>query len=100
MQKRPRASATAADAVDEQLPQAAAAVPSTEEPAIDAFITNEEVVFGTAVDVTPQRQGAGHRLLASLWRALAGWTNASQRRPCSPPFYLERARLSREMDRL
>jgi hypothetical protein len=44
--------------------------------------------------------GARHRLLASLWRVLAGTTNASHRRVYSPPYYLERARLSREIDRL
>jgi hypothetical protein len=44
--------------------------------------------------------GAGHRLLTSLWRALAETTNASHRRLYSQPYYLERARLSREIDRL
>ncbi|MCW2564950.1 MAG: hypothetical protein JWQ31_3510 [Mycobacterium sp.] len=50
--------------------------------------------------VAPRRKGAGHRLLADLWRVLAGWANASHRRLYSPPYYLERARLSREIDRL
>ncbi|HVQ51004.1 MAG TPA: hypothetical protein VMS92_13255 [Mycobacterium sp.] len=46
------------------------------------------------------RKGTGHRFLAGLWRVLAGWPNASHRRPYSPPYYLERARMSREIDRL
>jgi hypothetical protein len=40
------------------------------------------------------------RLLTSLRRVLAGSTNAAHRRPYSPPYYLERARLSREIERL
>ena len=58
-----------------------------------------EVVSGTHAAATP-RHWAGHRLLASLVRVLAGWANASHRRPYSSRYYLERARLSREMDRL
>jgi hypothetical protein len=100
MQEQPRASDTSSGAVDEQLPQALAAAPSIEKPATDVLITEQEVIFGTAAAAAPQRQGAGHRLLASLWRVLAGSTNASHRRPYSPPYYLERARLSREIDRL
>jgi hypothetical protein len=100
VQEQPRASAATSDAVDEQLPQAPAAAPSIAMPATDVLITEQEVVFSTAAAVAPHRQGAGHRLLASLWRVLAGWTNASHRRPHSPPYYLERARMSREIDRL
>jgi len=100
MQEQPRASATTSDAVDEQLPRARAAAPSIEMPATDVLITGQEVVFSTAAAVAPQRQAAGHRLLASLLRLLAGSTNASHRRQYSPPHYLERARLSREIDRL
>ena len=100
MQEQPRVSATTSDAVDEQLPQAPAAAPSIEMPATDVLVTEQEVVFSTAAAVAPQRQGAGHRLLARLWRVLEGWTYASQRRPYSPPYYLERARMSREIDRL
>jgi hypothetical protein len=100
MQERPRASATTSDALDEPLPQARAAVPPVEVGAAEVLITEQEVVFSTAAAVAPQRQGAGPRLLASLWRVLAGSTNASHRRPYSPPYYLECARLSREIDRL
>lgn len=99
MQEQPGASATTSDAI-EPLPRAPAAVPSIEVPTTEVLITGEEVVFSTAAAVAPQRQRAGHRLLAGLWRALADWTNASHRRPYSPPYYLERARLSREIDRL
>jgi hypothetical protein len=100
MQERPRASATTSVAVDEPTPQAWAAVASVEVPATEVLITEQEVVFSTAAAVAPRRQGAGHRLLASLWRVLAGSTNASHRRRYSPPYYLECARLSREIDRL
>ena len=100
VQEQPRASATTSDTVDEQLPQAPAAAPSIEKPSTDALITEQEVVFSTVAAGAPQRQGADHRLLARLWRVLEGWTNASHRRPYSPPYYLERARMSREIDRL
>jgi hypothetical protein len=100
MQEQPRASDTTSGAVDEQLPQAPAAAPSIEMPPTDVLITEQEVVFSTAAAVALQRQGTGHRLLASLWRVLAGSTNASHQRPYSPPYYLERARMSREIDRL
>jgi hypothetical protein len=79
MQERPGASATTSVAVDEPIPQAGAAV--------------------APVDV-PATEGVGHRLLTSLRRVLAGPTNAAHRRPYSPPYYLERARLSREIERL
>jgi hypothetical protein len=100
MQEQPRASATTSDAVDERLPQVPAAAPSFEMRARDVVITEQEVVFSTAAAVAPWRQGAAHRLLASVWRVVAGWPNASHRRPYSPPYYLERARMSREIDRL
>jgi hypothetical protein len=76
MQERPWSSATTADALE------------------------QEVVFSTAATVAPQRHGPGYRFFTSLWRALADWTNALHRRPYSPPYYLESARLSREIDRL
>jgi hypothetical protein len=80
MQEQPRASATTSDAVDEQLPQAPAPAPPIEMPDTDVLITEQAVVFSTAAAVASQRQAAGHRLLASLRRVLAGSTNASHRR--------------------
>jgi hypothetical protein len=100
MQERPRASATTSVAVDEPIPQARAAGAPGEGRATDVLISEQEVVFSAAAAVAPQRPGAGQRLLTSLWRVLAGSTNASHRRPYSPPYYLECARLSREIDRL
>ncbi len=100
MQEQPGASDKTSDAVDEALPQAPEAVPPIEVAATDVLFTEQQVTFSTAAAAATQRQGAGHRLLASLWRVLAGWTKASHRRPYSPPYYLERARLSREIDRL
>jgi hypothetical protein len=50
--------------------------------------------------VAPRHQGTGNWLLAGLWRVLAEWPKASHRRPYSPPYYLERARMSREIERL
>ncbi len=64
------------------------------------LVTRAWVPLVTVIVVAPRRKGAGHRLLADLWRVLAGWPNTSHRRPYSPPYYLERARMSREIDRL
>ena len=100
MQEQPTASASTSDTVDEPLPEAPAAAPPIEVPTTEVLITEEEVVVSTAAAVAPQRQWAGRRLLAGLWRALAGWRNPSHRHPSCPPYYLERARLSREIDRL
>ena len=100
MQERPRASAPSSDAVAEPLPQDPAAVRSAEVPASEVLMTEQGVVFSTAAAVAPRRQGPGRRLLSSLWRMSAGSRNPSHRRAYSPPYYLEAARLSREIDRL
>jgi Na+/H+-translocating membrane pyrophosphatase len=77
-----------------------AAAPSSGMRASDVLITGREVAFSTGAAVAPRRQGTGHRLLAGLWRVLAWWPNESHRRQYSPPYYIERARMSREIDRL
>jgi hypothetical protein len=100
MRKQQGASATTSDAVDGSLPEAPVAAPSIEVSTPEVLITEDEVVFSTTAAMAPQRQWAGRRLLAGLWRALAGWRNPSHRHPSCPPYYLERARLSREIDRL
>jgi hypothetical protein len=100
MLEQPRAAATTSDTVDEPLPEAPTAARSIDVPTTEVLITEEEAVFGTAAAVAPRRQGAGHRLLARLWGVWAGWTNASHRHPYSLPYYLEHARLSREIDRV
>src|SRR6476661_8047662 len=91
MQEQPGASATTSDAVDEPLSEAPAAAPSIEVSTPEVLTTEEEVVFSTTAAVAPQSQWAGNGLLAGLWRALAGWTNAST--PASVlPAVLPRAR--------
>jgi hypothetical protein len=77
-----------------------ATAPLFEMRASDVLITEQEVAFSAGAAVAPRRRRTGHRLLAGLSRVLAGWPNASHRRPYSPPYYLERARMSREIDRL
>src|SRR6476646_7234744 len=92
MHEQPRTSATTSDSVDEPLLEVPAAAPSIEVPTPEVLITEQGVVFSTTAAVAPQHQWAGHRLLASLRRVLAGSTSAPHRRPYSPPYYLERAR--------
>jgi hypothetical protein len=100
MQERSWASGTTADALDEPVPQARRAVPPVEVRATEVLITEQEVVFSSAAAVVPRRHGPSHRLLTNLWRVLTGRNSASHRRPYRPRYYLECARLSREMDRL
>jgi len=59
-----------------------------------------EVAVGRAAAMAVHGQRALRRRLTRLWRVLAGSTNAAHRRPYSPPYYLERARLYREIERL
>jgi hypothetical protein len=84
MQERPRASVMTSDAPNDPPPH------------------GDHSLSGLHLNRRDSRPGlgAGHRLLTGLWRALAGTRNASHRRRYSPPYYLERARLSREIDRL
>jgi hypothetical protein len=83
MQEPPRVSAMTSDALNEPLPHG------------DQNLNGPHLNRRDSPGL-----GAGHRLLTSMWRALAGTANASHRRPYSPPYYIERARLSREIDRL
>jgi hypothetical protein len=100
MQERPGASSTTSDALDERLPQGRPAGPPVDVRATQGLITEQEMVFGTGAAVARQHQRASHRLVTSLWQVLAGSRNSSHRRPYPPPYYLECARLSREIDRL
>ena len=60
MQERPGASSTTSDARDERLPQGRPAGPPVDVRATQVLITEQEMVFGTAAAVAPQRQRAGH----------------------------------------
>jgi hypothetical protein len=100
MYERPRTSTTTSVAVDEPIPEASAGVPLVEVPGAEVLVTEQKVVLSTAAALAPRRQGARHRFLTRLSRVLAGSTNAPHRRSYAPPYYLECARLSREMGRL
>jgi hypothetical protein len=68
------------------------------------LITEHEVVLATAAAVPLPRESTSHRLVAMLRALVAGWTHPSppRRRPSAPSrfYYIERARMSREMERL
>jgi hypothetical protein len=85
MHERPRASAMTSDAFMEPLPH------------------GDQILSGPRLngrDSRPSLGAAGHRFLTSVWRALAAPTNASHGHHNSRLYYLEGARLSREIERL
>ena len=68
------------------------------------LITEQQVVFATAAAVPLPSERTGQRLVVMLRALLAGWTHPSppHRRPSAPSrlYYIERARMGREMERL
>jgi len=73
----------------------------------DAFMKplphGDQILSGPHLNGRDSRPSLGatrHRLLTSVWRALAATTNASYWRHYSRLYYLEGARLSREIERL
>jgi hypothetical protein len=75
-------------------------VPSAETSSTEVLITEQQVMFGTAAAAAPRRE---NRLVAILGRVFATSTAESRPRRQSPPrrmYYIERARMAREMERL
>ena len=91
---------TAPETVNEPIQQQPAAAPSVEAAPAEVLITNQQVLFGTAVARGARRTPLGSRLAAALRRMAA---EANQpRHPHYPRHYtyLEGARMAREMCRL
>jgi len=70
----------------------------------EVLVTEQELVFATAAAVPLPGKRIGHRFVAMVRALLAGLTFPSRprRRPSTPSrlYYLERARMGREMERL
>jgi hypothetical protein len=65
------------------------------------FITQPEVVFGTAAAISPRRPSTSRRLIDAIRGFGAAVHRPSARRPHPKGrYYLERSRMAREMDRL
>jgi hypothetical protein len=95
---------TTPDVVEDAPPQTHTQVSSVELPSTEVLITEAEVLFGTAATASLQRESASRRFVAVLHRMFAISTDASPARPRPSTrqraYYLERARMAREMERL
>jgi hypothetical protein len=97
----PPATPVAGDAAENRMPVTQSAAPSAEASSAAVLITEQEVKFSTAAAAASR---PGNWLMASLGRVFATATGDSQsRRQHSVQrrmYYIERARMAREMDRL
>jgi hypothetical protein len=97
----PPATPVAGDATENRLPVTQSAAPSAEASSATVLITEQQVKFSTAAAAASR---PGNRLMASLVRVFASPTGDSQsQRQQSVQrrmYYIERARMGREMDRL
>lgn len=101
MSDLPTVTDSAPEAIEHPVPQTQSATPSDEVSSPELLITEQEVVLGTAAAAVPLQRGKiGRRLVAVLFAMAA---DASRRRARYYPtraYYLERALMAREMDRL
>ena len=97
----PPAAPVAGDAAEYPITLTPSAVASAEAASTEVLITEQQVMFSTAAAAASRRP---NRLMAVLGRVFATSTaeSRSQRQP-SPPrrmYYIESARMAREMERL
>jgi hypothetical protein len=97
----PPATPDPADPTENRVPVTRSAAPSAEASSATVLITEQQVKFSTAAAAASR---PGNRLMASLGRVFATPTGDSQsRRQQSAQrrmYYIDRARMGREMDRL
>ena len=100
-QKSPPPPPVAGRATETPTPTTPSAVPSAKPSSAEVLITEQQVMFGTAVAAAPRRE---NRLMAALSRifATSATETRSRRQPSAPRrmYYIESARMGREMDRL
>jgi hypothetical protein len=91
----------AEDATEHPTPTTPTAVPPAKPSSAEVLITEQQVMFGTAVAAASRRE---NRLMAALGLFFAtSTTETRSRRQNSVPrrmYYIESARMGREMDRL
>ena len=97
----PPATTVAGDAGENRVPVTQSAAPSTEASSATVLITEQQVKFSTAAAAASR---PGNRLVASLgWVFATAAGDSHSRRQQSVQrrmYYIERARMGREMDRL
>jgi hypothetical protein len=97
----PPAPPVAVDATENPAPTTPSALAPAKPSSAEVLITEQQVMFGTAVAAAPRRE---NRLMAALSRifATSATESRSQRQPSVPRrmYYIESARMGREMDRL
>jgi hypothetical protein len=97
----PPAPPVAGDASENRMPVTRSAAPSAETSSAEVLITEQQVKFSTAAAAASR---PGNRLVARLGRVLATATGDSHSRRQQNlqrrMYYIERARMGREMDRL
>ena len=91
----------AGDATENQTPTTPSAVPQAKPSSAEVLITEQQVMFGTAAAAASRPK---NRLMAALGRAFATSTTETHSRRQHDMqrrmYYIESARMGREMDRL
>jgi hypothetical protein len=101
MSDLPTVTDSAPEVVEDPVPQTQSAAPSDEVSFPELLITEQEVVFGTAAAAVPLQPGKiGRRLVAVLFGIPADASRLRARYYPTRAYYLERALMAREMDRL
>jgi hypothetical protein len=101
MSDLPPVTDSALEAIEDPVPQTQSAAPSDEVSSPELVITEQEVVFGTAAAAVPLQRGKiGRRLVAALFAMSADASRPRARYYRTRAYYLERALMAREMDRL
>jgi hypothetical protein len=88
------------EAIEDPIPQTQSAAPSDEVSSPELLITEQELAFGTAAAGPLQRGKIGRRLVAVLFAMSADASRPRARYYPTRAYYLERALMAREMDRL
>jgi hypothetical protein len=101
MSDLPTVTDSAPEAIEDPVAQTQSAAPSDEVSSPELLITEQEVVFGTAAAAVPLQRGKiGRRLVAVLFAISADVSRPRARYYPTRAYYLERALMAREMDRL
>ena len=97
----PPAPPVAGDATENRMPVTRSAAPSAEASSAEVLITEQQVKFSTAAAAASR---PGNRLMASLGRVFATSPTETRSRPRHDVqrrmYYIDDARMAREMDRL
>jgi hypothetical protein len=99
--KSPPSAPALGHATENARPTTPSAVSQAKPSSAEVLITEQQVMFGTAVAATPRPKS---RLMAALGRVFATSTTEARSRPHHDVqrrmYYIESARMAREMDRL